>query len=85
MSTDGHSLMDFVEGLCINEDKSRMISSNIGSLNGLNNFLYYVIQSNEDHAKLDQVGEFLGNNPFNTLGAIPQLPGTKNRRVPAAG
>ena len=42
------------------------------SLNGANSFLYYVIQSNEYHLKLDKVGDFLGGNPFNRLGPTPQ-------------
>ena len=41
------------------------------SLNGMNSFLYYAIQSNEYHVRLDKVGEFLGGNPFNALGPVP--------------
>lgn len=41
------------------------------SLNGINSFLYYVIQSNDYRVKLDKVGGFLGANPFNALGPAP--------------
>lgn len=45
------------------------------TINGLNGFTYYVIQSNEYHVKLDKVGEFLGGNPFNALPPTA-MPGT---------
>ena len=50
------------------------------SLNGVNSFIYYVIQSSEYHVKLDKVGDFLGGNPFNVLGPTPQSPNSAEPR-----
>jgi S1-C subfamily serine protease len=42
------------------------------SLNGVNSYVYYVVQSSEYHLKLEKVGDFLGGNPFNVLGPTTQ-------------